>query len=393
MLRKLSAALCLLFTISLNILADNETFVQDGVTYTIDANNTDVYVTNGDYTGSVTIPSFVTYNATDYSVSFIDAQAFMNKDVKCINITGTLNLGSECFNNCSVKYLSLGSANNGGINSLQACKLKYLSLNNKQTKIVNTLFNTTGLTVETLIIDGIEASSITTLPDGVKTIKVPSANAAAYQTKFGSASVSVVPFNVLNVSEGNENKFCSFVAGEKLDFTDVTDVEAYTASNEAITGMTNRLELTRVTGPVKKNTALFLLPKVSGQITIPTTDAVIGGESNGTKPIDGQTAKSRYVKEGENIWAISASDRLLHPVKAGSVLPPGVAYVNIPPTASANVNLNGISLFVPEITDVTSTEADDEDESLIIHYNIAGARISADAPGLHILSNGQKVQK
>lgn len=394
MLRKLSAAFFLLFTITLNILADDVTFTQDGVTYKIDSEDASALhvVYNADYSGCITIPDVVNYNGKNYFVNLINSQAFQNnKKVKCINLHGTNHmLGAQCFQDCSVQYLSLGGANSGGINSLQGCKLKYLSMKQYQENILSTLFNA-NVTVETLIIDGIAASAFPLLPEGVNTVRVPSADAAAYAAKF--TSVAVVPFNVINVAEGNENKFCSFVAGEKLDFTGVTDVEAYTATSAAISAMDGKLELTPVTGEVKKNTPLFLLPKKSGKIEIPVASNTLQGSddeylSSAESLIGGNAAVSRYVEEGEHIWAISAADRKLHPIKAGTVLAPGVAYVKVQGNPSSAMSV--ISLEIAGETAITSPLQISTEGEVTEHYNISGARISVDAPGIHILSNGRK---
>lgn len=404
MLRKLSAAFCLLFTITLTVLADDDTFTQDGVTYKVDASDVSaLHVVAGDYSGCVTIPDIVNYKDYDRFVQFIDAQVFKsNKKVKCINVTGfDLNLGAECFWDSSVEYLSLGSVNAGGINSLRGCKLKYLSLGSKLKDIVKTIFDTESLTVETLIIDGIDVSALPdVLPSGVKTVKVTSKLAAAYASKF--TSVTVIPFNIINVAQGNEGKFCSFVAGEKLDFTDVTDVEAYTAADDAISTMGAKLELTPITGVVKKNTPLFLLPKKSGKIEIPVASTTLQDtgdgdadendeyESNAATLIGGNTAMSHYVEDGEHVWAISAADRKLHPIKAGTVLAPGVAYVKVPD--HINASLDVISLEIPDETAIVAPpQPSPRGESQgTTHYSLSGTHIETSTPGIHILSNGRK---
>ncbi len=79
-------------------------FEVDGIYYNItDGINKTVEVTQGAYSGSVSIPSSVTYNGTTYSVTKIGAQAFYD----CYRLTevtipnSVTKIGNEAFSGCS----------------------------------------------------------------------------------------------------------------------------------------------------------------------------------------------------------------------------------------------------------------------------------------------------
>lgn len=391
MIRKFILPVLLLFISCIHICAQEE-FEVDGIKYKVDPNGSSyvnvVSVSSRDY---VDIPVTVSYNDNIYFVSFVEARAFADKQIKCINIFygGNLVMGAECFDGCSVQYLNLGAVNSSSAREiLKNCNIKYLSLSSKQKDIANQILSSTNLHVDNIILDGIDTTVVELLPKDVKSIKVPSSKAGQYRKKFSKLGVSVRVFNEIVVTEG---VFCGFVSGENLDFTSVSDkIQAFTASNEAIGNIVQNksLELTPVTGVVKKNTPLFILPSVTGTVTIPVAttnqqDEQENGVNSDPQLMCGHSLKPRYIAAGENLWALSNTDHKLHPINPGGVLAPGVPYLIMP--AAANALSFGFS--IPDATGINEIKAT---EIPTIHYSVTGSRISEDAPGLHILSNGKK---
>ena len=107
--------LCL---IGLLLIVCNSIFAYDfqsgGIYYTIDGDN--VSVTSGDakYEGEVVIPTTVSYNGKEYSVTSIGSQAFLScSGLTSINISNSVTaIGERAFSDCSgLKSITVASDN------------------------------------------------------------------------------------------------------------------------------------------------------------------------------------------------------------------------------------------------------------------------------------------
>ena len=94
-----------LFAMLMPLLIDAQAKVEiDGIRYNLDASTQQAEVTThsngiGYYSGSVTIPTIVTYEGVDYNVTSIESDAFSN----CSNLTsitipeGVTSIGNRAF--------------------------------------------------------------------------------------------------------------------------------------------------------------------------------------------------------------------------------------------------------------------------------------------------------
>lgn len=83
---------------------EGQTFLADGINYSIKENKSvSVAYNNGSYVGKIVIPTQVTFNGIDYSVTAIDNSAFSGcKDLTSVNIPeGVTQIGNSAFWGCS----------------------------------------------------------------------------------------------------------------------------------------------------------------------------------------------------------------------------------------------------------------------------------------------------
>ncbi len=188
--------------------------------------------------------------------------------------------------------------------------------------------------------------------------------------------------------------FFSFVTFKDFDFSTATNVEAYyatTASCDAlITG--TKLQLTKVTGKVPAGTPLFLYAASAPCCTIPC--CTTGATTLSDNCLKGEIDQSYTVTASDNIYALSKSDKMLHPVQmihpvqTGTTILPGLAYLKIPAT-SASSPTRAIELSTDQdVTGIEEIELDEEPNS--IHYDLSGRQTDPLAKGLHIV-NGKKI--
>lgn len=187
--------------------------------------------------------------------------------------------------------------------------------------------------------------------------------------------------------------FFSFVTFKDFDFSTATNVEAYyatTASCDAlITG--TKLQLTKVTGKVPAGTPLFLYAASDQGCTIPC--CTTGATTLSDNCLKGEIAQSYTVTASDNIYALSKSDKMLHPVhpeqpETTILILPGLAYLKLPAT-SASSPTRAIELSTDQdVTGIEEIELGEEPNS--IHYDLSGRQTDPLAKGLHIV-NGKKI--
>lgn len=210
---------------------------------------------------------------------------------------------------------------------------------------------------------------------------VPNGCKAAYEAAdYWNEFKEIIETNTVIVGSTGFATYCSPNA---LDFSGVTDIKAYVASD--FDSGTNTLTLTRVT-EVPAGEGLYIVGTV-GSYEIPetTTDAVysnlLKGATRATtiSPTDG--SNTNFIlsngSHGVGFYTLSAEGEL-----AG-----GKAYLQLPTASVAGVKALNL-VFDDDATGIDFNPVLSKEERVI--YNIAGQRVSKAQKGLYII-DGKKV--
>ena len=213
------------------------------------------------------------------------------------------------------------------------------------------------------------------------TLYVPYSTKAAYEAAtYWQDFKEIIETNTVNVGSTGFATYCSPNA---LDFSGVTDIKAYVASD--FDSGTNTLTLTRVT-EVPAGEGLYIVGTV-GSYEIPeiTTDVVYSNLMKGVtrattiSPTDG--SNTNFIlsngSHGVGFYTLSAEGEL-----AG-----GKAYLQLPTASVADVKALNL-VFDDDATGIDFNPAPSKEERVI--YNIAGQRVSKAQKGLYII-DGKKV--
>ena len=208
----LRAAILLLTLLATSVPTFAYSFVSNGIYYNINGNSVSVTYkdTNyNSYSGTVTIPSSVTYNGNTYSVTAIANYAFYN----CTGLTkitipnSVTTIGYSAFENCTgltnitipVSVNSIGSYAFSNCSSLSKLtwNAKNCSSNGNMTTS-NITQVTIGSAVESIPYSFVTGSKITTvtIPNSVKTIGY-----SAFQNCTGLTNITI-PNSVISIGNG-----------------------------------------------------------------------------------------------------------------------------------------------------------------------------------------------
>ena len=212
--------MAVLLACMVSVQASGYDFVQDGIYYNITGSNT-VEVTYKDknfncYSGSVTIPSSVTFNGTTYTVTGIGNYAFMQSpDLTAISIPSTVTyLGyAACYNCTSLTSVNFPSnVTSLGEYCFQNCSaLTTVRLNNTQLTTIPrqcfmacTALQTLTLPSTLTLIDSFafyrcESLASVNLPVGLQTLNPSSfADCSSLTQVYIPSSVNLIYDNVFN---------------------------------------------------------------------------------------------------------------------------------------------------------------------------------------------------
>lgn len=206
------------------------------------------------------------------------------------------------------------------------------------------------------------------------------AEGATYNNKkvqLKSLEIKEDPDVVLTLN--NTYKYSTFCSDWNVDFSGVTDVEAYKAT---VNG--NEVTLTQVKDKVKAGEGL-LIKNVGNvtSVTLPVAHDAVALEKNCLKGV----TKNMEAKDFEGKTAyILVSDKefkYIDPVKSDNTLRKGKAYLEIPDGSSAKPS----TLFIGEATAINGVAVEKKADNAI--YNLQGMRVKTPSKGFYII-NGKK---
>ncbi|GEM_PF-6962601 len=213
------------------------------------------------------------------------------------------------------------------------------------------------------------------------TLYVPNGCKAAYEAAdCWKEFKEIIETNTVNVGSTGFATYCSPNA---LDFSGVTDIKAYVASD--FDSGTNTLTLTRVT-EVPAGEGLYIVG-TAGSYEIPeiTTVAVY---SNLLKGVTRATTVSPTDGSNTNFILSNGSHGVgFYTLSAEGELAGGKAYLQLPTASVAGVKALNL-VFDDDATGIDFNPVLSKEERVI--YNIAGQRVSKAQKGLYII-DGKKV--
>lgn len=213
------------------------------------------------------------------------------------------------------------------------------------------------------------------------TLYVPNGCKAAYEADLHwNKFKDIIETNTVNVGSTGFVTYCSPNA---LDFSGVTDIKAYVASD--FDSGTNTLTLTRVT-EVPAGEGLYIVG-TAGSYEIPeiTTVAVY---SNLLKGVTRATTVSPTDGSNTNFILSNGSHGVgFYTLSAEGELAGGKAYLQLPTASVAGVKALNL-VFDDDATGIDFNPVLSKEERVI--YNIAGQRVSKAQKGLYII-DGKKV--
>lgn len=188
------------------------------------------------------------------------------------------------------------------------------------------------------------------------------------------ASAIVTLAQIIPITPAKE--YTTLTSAKNLDFTDVTGLEAYIAT-EVFGGSVKMTQVNKVPA----GTGLVLMATTPGDaVNVPVFDGT-GAEDVSANKMVGSATETTAVAEGAGYIL---SDGVFQPAKAGT-LPAGKAYLNIAVSSAPFLSLD----FGNEATNIADVRSKMEDVKGEV-YNLNGQRVAQPTKGLYIV-NGKKV--
>ena len=321
-------------------------------------------------------------------ITTIENYVFAN----CSNLTsvvipeGVTSIGDYAFSDCGnyLKSVTIpSSVTSIGQNAFAGCRLNSIAIPNGVTSIGQDAFARCGyMTMVNVYRENplsINSNCFSNRTNA--TLYVPSGYKAAYEAAdYWNEFKEIIETNTVNVGSTGFATYCSPNA---LDFSGVTDIKAYVASD--FDSGTNTLTLTRVT-EVPAGEGLYIVG-TAGSYEIPetTTDAVY---SNLLKGVTRATTVSPTDGSNTNFILSNGSHGVgFYTLSAEGELAGGKAYLQLPTASVAGVKALNL-VFDDDATGIDFNPVLSKEERVI--YNIAGQRVSKAQKGLYII-DGKKV--
>lgn len=206
------------------------------------------------------------------------------------------------------------------------------------------------------------------------------AEGATYNNKkvqLKSLEIKEDPDVVLTLN--NTYKYSTFCSDWNVDFSGVTDVEAYKAT---VNG--NVVSTERVKGKVKAGEGL-LIKNVGNvtSVTLPVAHDAVALENNCLKGVTKNMEASAFVGKNAYILANDKEFKYIDPAKSEGTLQKGKAYLD----CTAEPGAKPSTLFIGEATAINGIAVEKKADNAI--YNLQGMRIKTPTKGLYII-NGKK---
>lgn len=205
------------------------------------------------------------------------------------------------------------------------------------------------------------------------------AEGATYDKDVRLRSLEIKEDPDIVLTLNNTYKYSTFCSDWNVDFSGVTDVEAYKAT---VNG--NVVSTERVNGKVKAGEGLLI--KNVGSVTSVTLPVVHDAEplsNNCLKGVTKNMTKSDFVDKTAYILVSDKEFKYIDPVKSDNTLRKGKAYLVLPDGASAKPS----TLFIGEATAINGIAVEKKADNAI--YNLQGMRVKTPTKGLYII-NGKK---
>lgn len=206
------------------------------------------------------------------------------------------------------------------------------------------------------------------------------AEGATYNNKkvqLKSLEIKEDPDVVLTLN--NTYKYSTFCSDWNVDFSGVTDVEAYKAT---VNG--NVVSTERVKGKVKAGEGL-LIKNVGNvtSVTLPVAHDAVALENNCLKGVTKNMEASAFVGKNAYILANDKEFKYIDPAKSEGTLQKGKAYLD----CTAEPGAKPSTLFIGEATAINGIAVEKNADNAI--YNLQGMRVKTPTKGLYII-NGKK---
>lgn len=206
------------------------------------------------------------------------------------------------------------------------------------------------------------------------------AEGATYNNKkvqLKSLEIKEDPDVVLTLN--NTYKYSTFCSDWNVDFSGVTDVEAYKAT---VNG--NEVTLTQVKDKVKAGEGL-LIKNVGNvtSVTLPVAHDAVALEKNCLKGVTKNMEASAFADKKAYILANDKEFKYIDPAKSEGTLQKGKAYLD----CTAEPGAKPSTLFIGEATAINGIAVEKNADNAI--YNLQGMRVKTPTKGLYII-NGKK---
>lgn len=206
------------------------------------------------------------------------------------------------------------------------------------------------------------------------------AEGATYNNKkvqLKSLEIKEDPDVVLTLN--NTYKYSTFCSDWNVDFSGVTDVEAYKAT---VNG--NVVSTERVKGKVKAGEGL-LIKNVGNvtSVTLPVAHDAVALENNCLKGVTKNMEASAFADKKAYILANDKEFKYIDPAKSEGTLQKGKAYLD----CTAEPGAKPSTLFIGEATAINGIAVEKKADNAI--YNLQGMRVKTPTKGLYII-NGKK---
>lgn len=319
-----------------------------------------------------------------------------NSQEPLVTLVAEFKAGNDCGNEGSYDFFTFGGIT-FKFNRVDKDGSNYIKLvvDNTSEEKIGEIENSVFYTI-TIVVNHAEdeAYYILANTDGVIASGTVSTKADFKRVEFGHFTAEGATYNKyvllksLEIKEDpdvvltlkNTYKYSTFCSDWDVDFSGVTDVEAYKAT---VNG--NVVSTERVYNKVKAGEGLLI--KNVGNVTFVKLPIVHDAEPLGNNYLKGVT-KNMEAKDFDGKTAyILVSDKefkYIDPVNSDKTLRKGKAYLELPP---AEAGAKPSSLFFGEATAINGIAVEKKADNAI--YNLQGMRVKTPTKGLYII-NGKK---